>query len=414
MTQTRNPDTQVWTDLAPVPSTAKTRLMARIARRLFVNAVSRLDVTVDLEGRSYGRGGPSMQIHDATEFFTRLGVHRSIGFGESYLTGSWDAEDLGGFLAVLASEMADLVPRPLQKLRGVVMARPPRHHHGETKDTQRNIAHHYDLSNDLFSLFLDESMTYSAAKFPSPQAGLDEAQIAKIDALLDLAGVAEGTRLLEIGTGWGALAIRAAQRGAQVRTLTLSVEQAALAQQRVDAAGLTDRVTIDICDYRLVSDGHEGEQYDAVVSVEMIEAVGWRHWSTYFRTVDRVLAPGGKFAIQAITMPHDRMLVTRHTYTWVHKYIFPGGFLPSIEVLDELTRRDTTLRLTDQTSLRLDYVETLRMWDERFTAAADDVTALGFDETFLRMWHFYLEYSRAGFASGYLDDYQLLFTREGR
>lgn len=412
MTLIREPDQQFWTDLAPVPATRTTKLMARVARRLFVKAVSRLDVTVHLDGGTIGRGGPQMRINDSAEFFTRLGAHRSVGFGESYLTGAWDADDLGGFLAVLAAEMADLVPRSLQRMRGVVMARPPRRDHGEAHDTQRNIAHHYDLSNDLFALFLDESMTYSAAKFDSPDTDLHRAQLAKIDALLDLAGVTEGSRVLEIGTGWGALAIRAAQRGATVRTLTLSTEQAELARARVDAAGLGDRVDIDICDYRLVAEGHEGEQYDAVVSVEMIEAVGWRHWSTYFRTIDSVLAPGGRVAIQAITMPHDRMLVTKHTYTWINKYIFPGGFLPSVEVLDELTTRDTTLRLTERHSLRLDYVETLRQWDQRFTAAADRVTALGFDETFLRMWHFYLEYSRAGFASGYLDDFQLLFTRE--
>jgi cyclopropane-fatty-acyl-phospholipid synthase len=143
----------------------------------------------------------------------------------------------------------------------------------------------------------------------------------------------------------------------------------------------------------------------------MVEAVGHEYWPTYFATLDRVLAPGGRAVVQAITMPHDRMLATRHTYTWINKYIFPGGFLPSVDVVDEVTREHTSLRLTGRLSFGQHYAETLRQWDERFLAASRDVLALGFDERFLRMWHFYLEYSRAGFASGYLDVNQLLLTR---
>ncbi len=212
--------------------------------------------------------------------------------------------------------------------------------------------------------------------------------------------------MLEIGTGWGELAIRAAARGASVHSVTLSTEQQALARQRIEAAGHGAAVDVELCGLRLV-DG----TYDAVLSVEMIEAVGHEYWSTYFRTIDRVLAPGGRVGIQAITMPHDRMLATRRTYTWINKYIFPGGFLPSVQVLDEVTRADTDLRLTGRLSMGRHYAETLRQWDRRTDAAAEEVLGLGFDETFLRMWHFYLEYSRAGFASGYLDVNQLLFTR---
>jgi cyclopropane-fatty-acyl-phospholipid synthase len=143
----------------------------------------------------------------------------------------------------------------------------------------------------------------------------------------------------------------------------------------------------------------------------MVEAVGWQYWKTYFATIDRVLAPGGRVAIQAITMPHDRMLKTRNTYTWINKYIFPGGFLPSVEAIEQVTRRHTGLRVSERLSFGSHYAETLRQWDERFAAAREQVLALGFDETFLRMWHFYLEYARAGFASGYLDVNQLVLTR---
>jgi len=153
-------------------------------------------------------------------------------------------------------------------------------------------------------------------------------------------------------------------------------------------------------------------EYDAIVSVEMIEAVGIEFWPAYFAKIDALLAPGGKAAIQAITMPHDRMLATRYTYTWVHKYIFPGGFLPSVQAIDQITRESTRLRISDRLSMGFHYAETLRLWDQAFLAASDKVHALGFDAVFDRMWHFYLEYSRAGFASEYIDVQQITLSRD--
>ncbi|MDO9494718.1 MAG: cyclopropane-fatty-acyl-phospholipid synthase family protein [Nocardioides sp.] len=418
------PTVNHWPGLDVVPSGPRAAVSARVARRLFEAAVNRLDVTVVVGDQTYGLGGPVAVIHRPEEFFARLGRHQLIGFGEAYLTGAWDSEDLGGFLTVIASEVSDLVPQSLQKLRAMVVARPPRFHRNTEDNTRDNIAHHYDLSNDLFEEFLDSTLSYSSALFPSDvvdrgdhwvattpydvpaAADLADAQVAKIERLLDEAGVGAGTRVLEIGTGWGELAIRAARRGATVRTITLSTEQKALADQRIAAARLSDQASVDLCDYRAVTG-----TYDAVVSVEMIEAVGWEYWQTYFETLDRVLAPGGRVAIQAITMPHDRMLATKRTYTWINKYIFPGGFLPSVQVLDEITRDRTDLRLTGRLSMGGHYAETLRLWDEAFLAASQRVLDLGFDERFLRMWHFYLEYSRGGFASGYLDVNQLTFTR---
>ncbi|MCW2816262.1 MAG: cfa 1 [Nocardioides sp.] len=400
-----------WPGLDVVPSGPRARVSARIAKRLFVAALSRLDVTVIAGDETWGKGGPVMVIHRPEEFWARIGRHQLIGFGEAYLTGAWDAEDLGGFLQVLAAEMQDLVPASLQKLRAVVVKRPPRTQKSNTRNSQTNIAHHYDLSNQLFELFLDPTLSYSSALFEgdpelAPADELEAAQGRKIDRLLDEAGVGEGSRVLEIGSGWGELCIRAARRGATITSLTLSVEQKALADERIAAAGFADRCSVEICDYRDVTGS-----YDAVVSVEMIEAVGWQYWRTYFETIDRVLAPGGKVAIQAITMPHDRMLATRNTYTWINKYIFPGGFLPSVQVVDEITREHTTLRMSPAHSMGQHYARTLQLWDEAFLAHSTDVLRLGFDETFLRMWHFYLDYSRAGFASGYIDVNQLTFAR---
>ena len=406
-----------WPGLDVVPTGPRARVSARIARRLFHSAVDRLDVTVLVGDETWGKGGPVMVIARPEEFYARIGRHQLIGFGEAYMTGAWDAEDLGGFLQVLASEIQDLVPQSLQKLRALVVKRPPRTERSSTKNSRSNIAHHYDLSNDLFQLFLDPTLTYSAALFDGDPASataadLEEAQGRKIERLLDQAGVTAGSRVLEIGSGWGELCIRAARRGATITSLTLSTEQKALGEQRVAEAAAREgfdasQVSIELCDYRDVTGS-----YDAVVSVEMIEAVGWQYWQTYFETIDRVLAPGGRVAIQAITMPHDRMLATRNTYTWINKYIFPGGFLPSVQVVDEITREHTSLRMQQPFSMGQHYTRTLQLWDEAFLASSREVLGLGFDETFLRMWHFYLDYSRAGFASGYIDVNQLTFTRD--
>ncbi len=412
-----------WPGLDTVPTGFKAGVSARVARALFCSAVRRLPVSVH-DGRTvHGRGGPAMVLLRPEEFYARLGRDGLIGFGESYLTGAWEADDLGGFLTVLAAELPTLIPAPLQRLRSAYVRRPPRAQRNTEDNTRENIAHHYDLSNDLFRLFLDETLSYSSALYDTsvvrrgelaeaaPPEGRDteplaRAQGRKIERLLDRAEVGPGTRVLEIGTGWGELAIRAARRGASVHSVTLSLEQLELAEELVAEAGYADRVRLELSDYRAVRG-----QYDAILSVEMIEAVGHEYWSTYFRTIDRLLAPGGKVGIQAITMPHDRMLATRRTWTWINKYIFPGGFLPSVQAIDEITRTDTSLRISDRLSFGQHYAETLRRWDHAFRSARERVRALGFDEVFERMWHFYLEYSRAGFASGYIDVQQLTLTR---
>ncbi len=432
MTTTPSRPALAWAGLDTYPRGPKAVVAARIARQLFRAAVRRLPVTVDevsTDTRRLGKGGPLMTIHRPEEFYARVGRDGLIGFGEAYLTGAWDAEDLGGFLTVLSAKLPTLIPPALQKLRAAYVRRPPKHQKSTEDNARGNIAHHYDLSNDMFRVFLDDTLSYSSALFDTslvdhgdhlvgaPPEGSDAesltaAQERKIERLLDRTGVTAGTRVLEIGTGWGELAIRAARRGATVHSVTLSSEQLELAEERIAAAGYADQVTVELLDYRAVSTGSTaGEQYDAVLSVEMIEAVGHEYWSTYFQTIDRLLAPGGKVGIQAITMPHDRMLATRHTYTWINKYIFPGGFLPSVEAIDQITRDDTSLRISERLSFGHHYAETLRRWDTTFMASREDVLNLGFDDTFRRMWHFYLEYSRAGFASGYIDVNQIVFER---
>jgi cyclopropane-fatty-acyl-phospholipid synthase len=406
-------DPDRWPDVARVPEGPLSVVAAPIADRLLRHTASRLPVRlVYPDGSVIGAADPTlptMVIHRPDAMARRIGRYGLIGFGESYMAGEWSSDDLAGFLTEFAKSVAELVPVALQRLRHFTGVRAPRSQHNSPAQARRNIAEHYDLSNELFAVFLDEAMTYSSALFetlPATQARLADAQRRKIDRLLDAARVGPGSRVLEIGTGWGELCIRAAARGAHIRSVTLSAEQQRLAQQRVAAAGLSDRVEIELRDYRDV----EG-CYDAVLSVEMIEAVGYRFWPTYFQTLDRLVTPGGRVAIQAITMPHRRMLATRNTYTWIQKYIFPGGLLPSTEAIIAITEQHTQLRTVDILSLRPHYAETLRLWRERFLERRDAVAALGFDDVFQRMWKLYLAYSEAGFRSGYLDVYQWTFAR---
>ena len=389
-----------------------------ISRWLLRAAVRRMPMRLQWpDGSSEGAGGPgdpTVRLIRPDAFFTRLGRHGLIGFGEAWMVGDWDSDDLVGVLRVFTDHIEQLVPRPLRNLRGFYDRGQP--HEEDARDavvSQENVHRHYDLSNDLFALFLDESMMYSAAWFdPRPTAGvrpqesLTVAQHRKVDGILDLAGVRADSRVLEIGTGWGEAAIRAAARGARVTTLTLSVEQAELARARAVAAGVSDRITIEVRDYR----DAVGE-YDSIISIEMIEAVGERYWPEYFRTVDRLLAPGGRFGLQSITMPDHRLQATKSSYTWIHKYIFPGGIIPSLEAIDRELAEHTTLAVDSRRSIGLDYAETLHRWRDTFLDRAPEVHALGFDETFVRMWDFYLAYSEAGFASGYLDDWQLGIAR---
>ncbi|MFF3324299.1 class I SAM-dependent methyltransferase [Streptomyces sp. NPDC002889] len=406
--RTASVDLRSWPDVARLPRASRLRTAA--AERLVKHALGGLPLRVRLAGGGpIGRGGPLLEVRDPHAFFRRIGARGLIGFGESYMAGEWEAADLVGVMTVLAEHVGALVPGPLQRLRGAWAQRQPEGQRNTIEGSRANISHHYDLSNELFALFLDETLSYSSALFrgfPADQQLLPAAQHRKIDRLLDLAQVGEGTQLLEIGTGWGELAIRAAQRGARVLTVTLSREQQALARQRVSAAGLQDRVTVLLRDYRKVLG-----RFDAIVSVEMVEAVGAEFWPAYFETMDRLLAPGGRIALQAITMPHDRLLASRTTHTWIQKYIFPGGLLPSTEAIEHVVAGCTGLRIEARDGFAPHYAETLRLWRERFTERAAYVEALGFDEVFRRMWTFYLAYAEAGFRSGYLDVQQLLLTK---
>jgi cyclopropane-fatty-acyl-phospholipid synthase len=386
---------------------------SQIARRIVRIAARRVPVRFTFpDGTSWGPdqpGGPVFEIVDPEAFYLRLGRNAKMAFGEAYVAGEWrpgSSTDLADLLTPFAASVASLVPAPLRRLRGMIDRKLP-HHTSNTRDGSRsNIEAHYDMSNTLFASFLDETMTYSSAYFQELHEPFEDAQVRKIDAILDYADVGEGTRLLEIGSGWGSLAIRAAERGASVTSITLSQEQAELANERIKERGLDSLAEVRIVDYRDV-DG----QYDAIVSIEMIEAVGEEYWPDYFSTIDRHLAPGGRVAIQAITMSHARMLETRNSYGWIQKYIFPGGLIPSLRAIDDVCRQHTTLRISERRELGLHYAETLHRWRTRFIANWSSLEGQGFDLNFRRTWEFYLAYCEAGFASRYLGVSQLRLVR---
>ncbi|GGK80188.1 SAM-dependent methyltransferase [Mangrovihabitans endophyticus] len=399
-------DPQRWPGVAATPVYG---MRGRIAAALFRRAAASLPLRVAYpDGTVTGERGPVMRLHRPEAFAARLGDAGLIGFGEAYQAGDWDCDDLVALLTVFAGRMATLIPPRLQWLRRFHGLRAPRSERNTPHGSRRNIQRHYDLSNDLFALFLDDSMTYSSALFDDPAEDLTVAQHRKIDRLLDGARVRAGSRVLEIGTGWGELAIRAARRGADVVSVTLSTEQRDLARRRAEQAGVADRIEVRLCDYREIEPVTLG--FDAIVSVEMIEAVGEAYWPVYADVLHRHLAPDGRVALQMITMAHDRMLATRDSYTWIHKYVFPGGLIPSVPAVQAVAAR-AGLTVTGRHDFGADYARTLHRWRAAFQERRDQVTALGFDATFLRTWNFYLAYCEAGFAAGYLDVCQLTMGR---
>jgi cyclopropane-fatty-acyl-phospholipid synthase len=392
-----------------IPPAPRLPTRARVARALFQRALAgleRLEVIAP-DGRPLRRqpGAPRMEI-TSDAFFHRLAGSGKIGFGEAYMAAEWCTDDLAGVLAAFAARLTSLVPPPLQRLRRLYEPLQPRRERNTPAGARANISRHYDLSNDLFAVFLDETMTYSCAVF-EPGDTLEDAQRRKYQTVCDLAQLESRDHLLEIGTGWGGMAIHAAATsGCRVTTITISREQKALAEQRVREAGLEGQVEVLLCDYRQVRG-----RFDKIVSIEMFEAVGEEYWPEFFGICDRLLTPGGRMAMQTITMPHRRYRASRRSYTWVHKYIFPGGLIPSEPAIARALEQGSRLRVASSSEIGQHYGPTLRAWRERFISRFDDVRGLGFDDTFRRTWEFYLAYCEAGFRSGAIGDVQLVLER---
>ncbi len=272
--------------------------------------------------------------------------------------------------------------------------------------SRRNIEAHYDLGNDLYRLFLDESMTYSSAVFATPDQSLADAQRNKYAVIAERAGLRGGEHVLEIGSGWGGFALYAAgELGCRVTTITVSPAQHELATARVRAAGLADRVSVQLRDYRQI----EGT-YDAIVSIEMLEAVGAEYFEAYFEACDRALRPGGRMSLQVITFPDVAYEPQRRSANWIQTYIFPGGLLPSLAEI-ERSLHGTHLLVRRVEDIAPSYVRTLQAWRRRFFEQEEAVRALGFDDRFVRMWDFYLSISEAGFATGITQDLQIVLEK---
>jgi len=332
-----------------------------------------------------------------------------IGFAESFLASRWETTDLAALLEVAAQNRAALDRALHGKWWSTFLYRLRHLLRSNTRgNARRNIHAHYDLGNEFYRAWLDGTMSYSSAVF-GPQAGchLEQAQVAKYHRILDLLGVQPGDRILEIGCGWGGFAeVAARERGAFVHGITLSSEQLRYCRERMRQTGLEQRVEIELCDYRDV----EG-QYDFVVSIEMLEAVGEAYWPGYFAVVRDRLRPGGRALIQTIVIADDLFESYRQGTDFIQQYVFPGGMLPSVSAFAKQAEA-AGLTLGDQYFFGLDYAQTLRLWRERYNEAAPSLRKLGFDARFERLWNFYLAYCEAGFRAGSIDVAQLELTHD--
>jgi cyclopropane-fatty-acyl-phospholipid synthase len=387
------------------------------ALRMALGAASRIRVgrlTVvlpDGRRRTYGEWDANRQaeihVHDPAAAL-RLLLHGETGMGEAYMDGQWSSPDLVGLIELAALNREALaLGRSWWRLPLEIPRRLAHRARRNTKTQARtNIAAHYDLGNDLYRLFLDETLTYSSAVFDTPDQSLADAPRAKYRRIAEGAGLRAGMHVLEIGTGWGGFALYAAgELGCRVTTITISREQHDLARERVREAGLEDLVSVELRDYRDVTG-----TYDAVVSIEMLEAVGAEYYDAYFQAVDRALRPGGRFSLQVITFPDVAYEAQRRGANWIQTYIFPGGLCPSLAVIEQ-SLHGTRLLIRETRDIAPSYVRTLEAWRTRFLANADAVRALGFDDRFIRMWEYYLAISEAGFATGLSQDLQLVLEK---
>lgn len=399
-------------DTTAIASAADHRAMRSIVSMLGNLRVGALTLTLpDGRHRVFGDVDAELRatldVHD-WRFFRRLITGGSVGVGEAYMEGDFTSDDLVSLIRIMIANRSALKKITFGTLLNIAgdkvihSARANR-----LGQSQKNIEAHYDLSNDLYELFLDETMTYSAAYFEEPGQSLADAQRAKYRRLAEKVRLGAGDHVLEIGCGWGGFAsVAAGEYGARVTGITLSTEQAEYARERMEREGLSHLVDIRIVDYREV----EG-QFDRIVSIEMLEAVGHRYLDTYFEQVDRLLAPDGLASIQVITIPEQRYDAYLRRPDFIQRYIFPGGHLPSLEAMTSSMGQNTDLYVDATENIGMHYAETLRLWRENFLANVVRVRELGFDERFVRMWEFYLAYCEGAFLARYISDLQLVLTR---
>jgi cyclopropane-fatty-acyl-phospholipid synthase len=406
------------TSTAVRPRPARAPLTGRLAARLVLGQLKRWhasELSIELpDGRLVSCGPPraarrvDVRVKD-WRFFRRALTAGDMGVGESYMAGEWECSDLVELCRLFLADQAVLTDRsPWTVVTRLAHALHRRARANTRRGSRRNISQHYDLSNDLFRLFLDDTLSYSAAVFPHAGATLGEAQIHKLDGICRALDLQPDQHVLEIGGGWGGFALHAAQRyGCRVTSLTLSSDQLAVARQRVESAGLAERVDIRLCDYRDIQG-----RFDHLVSIEMFEAVGLEYYDTFFAACERLLRAEGRMFLQTITMPDQRFAAYARDYDWTRKYIFPGSLLASLREITASLERVTTLRIASLRDIAPDYARTLRCWRERFLDRQREVRQLGFDQRFIRMWEYYLSFCEAAFDVRHIQDLQLVLGRK--
>ncbi|NDH38973.1 MAG: class I SAM-dependent methyltransferase [Gammaproteobacteria bacterium] len=351
-----------------------------------------------------------VHVHD-NDLYRRILTGGSIAAGETFIEGLWSSPDLTAVTRAFSANMAML--EALSDRQHFLASAALKVSHWARRNTtarsRENISAHYDLGNDFFSLFLDPNMMYSSAVFPTPESDLATAATYKLKLICEDLELSANDHLVEIGTGWGGMAIYAAENyGCRVTTTTISREQYDYAREAVARRGLQDRITVLFDDYRDLSG-----RFDKLVSIEMIEAVGHQFYDTYFSTLSRLLKPHGKAAIQAITMTEQRYEQARDSVDFIKRYIFPGGCLPSLTVISDALSRVTDLQMSNLRDITRDYADTLNVWHEGFLEKLDEVKEMGFDDRFIRMWRYYLSYCEGGFRERIIGTYQITMTKPG-
>ena len=357
-------------------------------------------------------GEPQAQVHVHNQrVYGKVLTGGTIASGEAYIEGDWSSPDLTEVTRLFSANMATMETMESRQnwyvKLGLKLA------HGMNKNTRegsrKNISAHYDLGNDFFRLFLDETMMYSSAIYTPQATTLEAAAVEKLDEICRQLELSNEDHLLEIGTGWGGMAIHAASHyGCSVTTTTISREQFEFASQRVKSLGLEDKVTVLCEDYRNLTG-----TYDKLVSIEMIEAVGHQFYANYFECCSALLKPKGKMVIQAITMTDQRYERAKDTVDYIKRYIFPGGCLPSVSVIANHIAENTDMQIVHLRDITMDYAQTLADWRKRFMNRLDEVEQLGFDDRFVRMWEFYLSYCEGGFRERIISTAQLAFAKPG-
>ena len=375
-------------------------------------------LTVRDSGTEYHFGSSSAELPDVSvdvldgSFYREIVTAGSVGAGEAYMLGYWRSQDIVALVRLLLrnrsivdgmdSAIATCVKNAINRFLHII-------NRNTVTGSRRNIAAHYDLGNDFFSLFLDKSMMYSAAIFPHAQASVDEAARAKLERICQKLQLMPGDHVLEIGSGWGGFALYAATHyGCRVTTTTISREQHQLTSEKVRKAGLQDRITVMNQDYRTLTG-----QYDKLVSIEMIEAIGHQYIDKYFEQCSRLLKANGQMLLQAITITDQRYEQAKREVDFIKKYIFPGGFLPSVNAISDAVTRKTDMRFFHLEDIGSHYALTLRHWRQRFLENLQQVKAQGFDEAFNRMWEFYLCYCEAAFLEHAVGTVQIVLTKPG-